>query len=130
MNTKNQSVSLFRETVGLVISLGVLMYLVPLLPVITSNYRQYLPIAVAATMVSSICDMLRRIYEKHADFFYALKLMPELFSTYMLFRIFPFDFSPFHLSWLSMVIQTILVISMLGIVIAMMFHFVRYVIKK
>lgn len=103
-------------TVEAVISLVVMVYLVPLLPFVTNEYSQWLPIGINATVISAVIRMSR---------FKVFALLPAMYSTYYLAQIFPFNFGSVAGISLNPLIQLSLYISIFGMGIAFIVQVIK-----
>lgn len=119
--------SVFGELLGLVISLVVVLYIFPKLPFVTGSYSLWLPIAIWTTVISGFFDIGKFCVPKRFfDGLKAIALLPDAYSTYMMARIFPFDFSLVGFAWLNSFIQPFLYFAAGAVVIAFIVHLVKF----
>lgn len=125
--TKRAS-SIFGEIIGLVIVLFILLYLAPRLSFVASDYKVWLPIALWALALSFVFKVLKHLLFKPFSYtFEILSLILSAYSTYKLYKIFPFDFSGFEYERLDGLASFSLQMAVVAIVIAIIVNIFKII---
>lgn len=124
LNSK-KSFSVFSELLGLVISLLVVIYLLPLFSFVTKEYAEWLPIAITTTIISTLFDVVRHLVKKPFNYlFKILSLIPSIYSIFMLAQIFPFNFA---MKDLNTIVQFALYISVVAMTLGLVVHCIQFI---
>ncbi|MFO0703868.1 MAG: hypothetical protein U0525_04045 [Patescibacteria group bacterium] len=120
---QKKKTSIFGETLGLLISLLITVYLLPRASFVTSSYSEWLPIGVISAVVSYVIKLLKiSATEKEAQGLKAISLLAEIYSVYNLYFIFPFDFSTVGVGVLNWTLRFAFGVSVIGMIIAFIIH--------
>jgi len=126
---KKCNLEIFGEVLGIIIGCVITYYLFPRFSFVTADYQSWLPFGIGALIVSDVLKIfaflvplvpLVRILRIVAHF-------SSLVSTWVLWRIFPFDFSLVGYAALNQWFRFSLVIAIWGIGLATVIELIKLV---
>jgi len=118
---------IFAETLGMVISLAVMIYLLPKLPFISENYRLWLPVGIYTEIIGYIFKVIKHSVHLNATkrFFEILNLIVSVYGIYYLIKIYPFDFGRVGFSETNGFVRFALIVAVFALLFAVLVNFFR-----
>lgn len=117
------------ELIGVGIGILVLTRLLPRLGIIKPVwYELWLPIGIYSMIISAMCRIVGRIFRPLFNIMKVLELTVNMYSTFYLLQLFPFDFSQTKFAIAEPALQLGLTIALWVMGIMILVHSVKFVV--
>lgn len=125
MNTCDSSWSVVGEILGMIVGTVVLVWVIPMFGFVLPTYLFWLPIGVATTVIGGGLKIIAKLVDGRIGT--ACELMATgfgLYSTYVLYRISPFDFGLVGWDMMQQLFPISLIMVMMVMVVVMLVQMV------